>query len=84
MEFNEKRYDWLISQKKWHAKREGEWHKSQVRFYSRAARAMPLSLSYIVTKTIRENAPRLIANISKYNALFARLKASRLEQDHAK
>lgn len=76
MAFDEKRYNWLMSQFEWHKSRDGKWHRSQAKFYIRCANRMPGLFSYVMQKAIRANASAIAASISSNNALLSRLSAS--------
>lgn len=73
------RYDWLISQHRWHQKRAGEkrgWHWKQAQFYLRQSYKIPGLFALIVARAFRENTSRLTANVTKNNVLFHRLKSN--------
>lgn len=77
MEFDVKRYEWLQSQKRWHAARDGKWHLSQYRHYAKQIRKMPGLFSYLVEKAIAVRAPLLAANLTANNAFLARFRGVR-------
>jgi hypothetical protein len=70
----EKLFNWLMSQKIWHAKKQGKWHKSQSRYYAKKARFV-FTFTEIMQRAIQRNRTQLLENISKNNALFQRLKS---------
>ena len=69
----EKLFNWLSSQKIWHSKKQGKWHKSQTRYYAKKARFV-FTYSEIVQRSIQKAAPKILENIEKYNVLYQRLK----------
>jgi hypothetical protein len=73
------RYHWLASQVKWHAERmkvRRGWHYSQVRHYNAVIRHLPGLYTWLVSEAFRKHGPRLLANITKNNALYARLRGT--------
>lgn len=68
----EKRFNWLKSQQKWHEQRGGKWHKSQARFYGKAAGGV-FSFAEIVTRTLMRNKDAIAKAITSNNALLDRL-----------
>ena len=77
LEEKERRYKWLRSQQRFHAKRSGRWHLNQMRWYRRQAN-MVFTLTDIIARTIRERTPQLMVNIVATNALLKRLSERRL------
>jgi hypothetical protein len=69
----EKLFNWLMSQKIWHAKKQGKWHKLQARYYAKKARFV-FTFFEIVQRAIQKARPQILENVNKNNALYQRLK----------
>jgi hypothetical protein len=72
LEEKKARYDWLISQERWHRRQQpSKWHRSQIRWFKRQARRA-LTLSDIMTLTFRKHSAQLAAKCKASNALWRR------------
>lgn len=67
------RYEWLLSQRDFHARKQGKWHKSQARWFARQL-ATIYTFSEIVVLLVKKHKAQLVENITQNNALLQRLK----------
>lgn len=71
------RHQWLTSQMQWHAEQlksepTSKWHKSQVKFYTKAA--YPHSIQALLDSTMRKRMPQIVAKLLTENALIKRIR----------
>ena len=73
------RYRWLSSQSAWHGKRAkgNNWHRRQLKWYNGQIGALPGIFTWIVSEAMRKHFGAIVANVTKSNALFERLKNGR-------
>lgn len=86
MSFDRARYDWLQSQRSWHAHKERgkhadhRWHRSQRRYYAQQICTMPGVFTEIVAEVLREHAPLIARNVEQHNAMLKRLQTPQFRE----
>lgn len=73
------RYEWGLSQKAWHEKRKGEWHKSQARWY---ARNFKPTFSVMVEHTIKTRSKEMFRLAEKNMILAIKINKMRGFYEH--
>jgi len=70
-------HNWHEEQRQWHLIaglfQKHKWHRKQAKWHD--ARLNTLPVSFFVTHAFKKNSHLIAANVTKNNALFARLKA---------
>lgn len=74
MDANEQRYDWLVSQKRFHERKQGKWHKSQARWYRKAIRSVPGVWLIVIGRVFRKHSAAIAQNIVANNAFLERFR----------